>query len=277
MKTVIVQSLWGDGILCDLWRSNRSELGIRKYCIPSVRRYADRHGYSYVLHRTDTPHFRFSIDEKAPNEANQSELNAIMSRDHFNSCFECYYVMNELSDLYERFIYLDLDVYIKPNAPAMPHTKGVWAFYEWQRTYEYDLRRGFADVPEKHRFNTGVLVMDSKGVKSMYDYLCHVKPDSRCTSDQDYFRLWSVKNKVNHLDGVWNHMALHTLNRKGHFIHYAGEKRLIALENAPLYLRPFYLCDYKLPYLAMKSVERSIRRTRVFQYCRRLWKKRARA
>ena len=277
MKTVIVQTLWGDGIKYDFWRSRRSELGVHTYCIPSVRRYAQRHGYSYILHRPDKPHFRFSIDERTRNTPGKVKLNSITSNDQFSACFERYYVMNGLADLYERFIYLDLDVYVKPDAPAMPHTKGVWAFHEWHLPYEHNLRRGFSDVPDKHQFNSGVLVMDRKGVKGMYDYLCHVKPDYRCTGDQDYFRLWSVKNKVNHLDGVWNLIALFTRKRNGHFIHYAGEKRWIALENAPLYLRPFYWCDYMLPYFALKSMERSIRQTRVFQYCRRIWKKKASA
>ena len=276
MKTVVVQSLWGDGILYDLWRSKRGELGVHKYCIPSVRRYAQRHGYSYILHRPDTPHFRFSIDEKSRNTPGKVKLNSIVSDDQFNACFERYYVMNELSDLYERFIYLDLDVYIKPNAPAMPHTKGVWAFHEWHLPYEHNLRRGFSDVPDKHQFNSGVLVMDRKGVKSLYDYMCHVKPDYRCTSDQDYLRLWSVKNKVNHLDGVWNLVTLYMRSRDGHFIHYTI-KRWIPLELSPLYLRPFYWCEY-LPkyklYPALKSMERAIRRTRLFQFFRRIWKRR---
>ena len=267
MKTVIVQTLWGDGILYTSWRSKQSMLGLHTYCIPSVRRYADRHGYSYILHRPDTPHFNFP-----PHKGSG------ITPDEFNSCFERYYVMNGLVGLYERFIYLDVDVYIKPNAPAMPHTKGVWAFHEWQLPYEHNLQRGFADVADKHQFNSGVLVMDRKGVRSFYDYLCNTKPDSRCTGDQDYFRLWSVKNKVNHLDGVWNHITLYYMNnRKGHFIHYAGEKWWIVLENAPLYLRPFYWCNYKLPYYVLKSIDRTMRRTRVFQYCRQIWKERVRA
>ena len=281
MKTVVVQTLWGHGILFTAWISKQNDLGMKKYCIPSVRRYADRHGYSYILHRPDTPHFRFSIDERTRNGASKVKLNSITNNDQFNAAFERYYVMNELADLYERFIYVDLDVYIKPNAPAMPHTKGVWAFHEWHLPYEYNLRCGFHDVPEKHQFNSGVLVMDREGVRSLYDYLCQTKPDLRCRGDQDYFRLWSVKNKVNHLDGVWNHITRYVRHRQGHFIHYVGEeKRRIVLENAPLYLRPFYWCGYaprhKL-YPALKGVERSIRRTRLFQFFRRLWKQRARA
>ena len=184
--------------------------------------------------------------------------------------------MNGLVGLYERFIYLDLDVYVKPDAPAMPHTKGVWAFHEWHLPYEYEIQRGFSDVPDKHQFNNGVLVMDAKGVKSVYDYLCTTKPDPRCWGSQDYFRLWSVKNKVNYLDGVWNHMTLYMRSRGGHFIHYTN-KKWIVLELSPFYLRPFYWCEYvsrhKL-YPALKGVERAMRRTRAFQFFRRLWKQR---
>ena len=266
MKTVVVQTLWGDGILFPIWRSKRGELGIKKYCIPSVRRYADRHGYSYILHRPDTPHFDFPPHKEGGTTHHQ-----------FNAAFERYYVMNGLADLYERFIYLDVDVYIKPDAPAMPYEKGVWAFHEWHLPYEYNLRRGFSDVPDKHQFNNGVLVMDSKGVKSVYDYLCTTKPDPRCTGSQDYFRLWSVKNKVNHLDGVWNQMAFYTRKRNGHFIHYAADKRWIALETSPLYLRPFYWCDYMLSYHALKDMDRAMRQTRIFQFFRRLWKNRRRS
>ena len=284
MKTVIVQTLWGDGILCSPLRNKRAVPALHTYCIPSVRRYAERHGYSYILHRTDKLHFRFSIDKKVSNRQTQIEFNSLMGNDHFNSCFERYYVMNGLSEFYERFIYLDLDVYVKSNAPAMPYESGVWAFHEWQLPHEDSLRRGFSEVPDKHQFNSGVLVMDRKGVKSVYDYLCKTKPDSRCTGDQDYFRLWSLKNKVNHLDGVWNHMTRHTRSRDGHFIHYAGEKLWIVLEMPPFYLRPFYWCEYVLSclfspanlYFILKSMDRAMRRTRTFQHCRRLWK-RARA
>ena len=286
MKTVVVQSLWGDGILFPPWRSKRGELGIKKYCIPSVRRYADRHGYSYILHRPDTPHFDFPPHKEGGTTHHQ-----------FNAAFERFYAMNGLVHLYERFIYLDVDVYIKPNAPAMPYEKGVWAFHEWQRGYEYNLRRGFSDVPDKHQFNNGVLVMDPKGVKSVYDYLCNTKPDSRCMGSQDYFRLWSAKNKVQQMDGVWNHITYYMSSRDGHFIHYAGEKRWIVLELSPLYLRPFYWLGHilRLPllllrpplpyykprqvifYVSLKSLERSIRHTRIFQFFRRLWKNRRRS
>ena len=270
MKTVIVQTLWGDGILFTVCRSKRGELGIRKYCIPSVRRYAERHGYSYILHRPDTPHFNFP--------PHKHKRYGVKEHHVFNTAFERFYAMHGLAHLYERFIYLDVDVYIKPDAPAMPHTKGVWAFHEYHLPYEYQIKRGFSDVPDRHQFNNGVLVMDRKGVKSVYDYLCNTKPDSRCIGSQDYFRLWSVKNKVNHLDEVWNHLTRYLRHRKGHFIHYVGEeKRWIVSENAPLYLRPFYWCDFMLPYIALKSVERTMRRTRFFQYCRRLWKERVRA
>ena len=268
MKTVIVQTLWGHGILYTPSRSKHSVRGLHTYCIPSVRRYADRHGYSYILHRPDTPHFRFSIDERTRDGASKVKLNSITNNNQFNASFERYYVMNGLVGLYERFIYLDLDVYVKPDAPAMPHTKGVWAFHQWHRPYEHNLRRGFSDVPDKHQFNTGVLVMDREGVKSVYDYMCHVKPDLRCTGDQDYFRLWSVKNKVNHLDGVWNLMTSYMRSRDGHFIHYV-EKRLIEEELASNYLIKLYS--------VLKRVERVIRRTRLFQFFRRLWKQRARA
>ena len=263
MKTVVVQTLWGHGMFYPDWRSKQGELGMKKYCIPSVRRYADRHGYSYLLHRPDMPHFNFPANKKYG-----------VTHHEFNSSFDRYYAMNGVVGLYERFIYLDLDVYIKPDAPAMPYEKGVWAFHEWQKPYEHNVRRGFADVPDKHQFNNGVLVMDRKGVKSLYDYLCTTKPDPRCTGSQDYFRLWSVKNKVNHLDEVWNYLAFYTRRRDGHFIHYAADKRWIALETSPLYRRPFYWCDSQLAivYSALKSAERSIRQTRIYGRLRR-WKK----
>ena len=276
MKTVIIQTLWGSGILFRNKATRKNMRALHTYCIPSVRRYAERHGYSYFFHRTDTPHFRFSIDEKTvfagvDDTDNPAKLTSVVSDDQFNACFERYYAMNGCANLYDRFIYLDLDVYIKPNAPAMPHTKGVWAFHEWQLPYEYNLWRGFSEVPDKHQFNSGVLVMDRKGVKSMYDYLCKTKPDHRCTGDQDYLRLWSLKNKVNHLDGKWNYLVRFHKGCDGYFIHYT-DKRRMHTDLPPWYERFTPRC-----YEAIKNCERWVRHTRIFRFFRHLWKNRARA
>ena len=290
MKTVIVQSLWGDGVNQISFLAGSETPYLFKYCIPSVKRYAERHGYSYVLHRPDQLHFNFPVTNGLLKRMQSWDVfYGMKPRIHstkadeqfFNSFFEPYYVMNELSSLYERFIYLDLDIYIKPNAPAMPHTKGVWVCNESQADYSLTTDvLGFKEIPRSHQLNTGVLVMDRKGVRSFYDYLRHAKPDPRSTSDQDYFRLWSLKNKINIMDDKWNLIVVFHKNRDGHFIHYT-EKQWIPLEVSPLYRRVFYWCDYMVwwlsslerVYSALKSVERAIRRTRLFQFFRRLWKR----
>ena len=293
MKTVIVQSVWGDGINHDYSVAGKYSPYLFKYCTPSVMRYAERHGYSYVLHRPDQLHFNFPASGAFLKKIQWWDAFYGMrvcvhptkaDEQFFNSFFEPYYVMNELSSLYERFIYLDLDIYIKPNAPTMPHTKGVWVCNESQADYSFTTDvLGFKEIPRNRQLNTGVLVMDRQGVRSFYDYLRHAKPDPRSTGDQDYFRLWSLKNKINIMDDKWNLIVIFHKNRDGHFIHYTN-KQWIPLEVSPLYLRPFYWCDYMLwsfslalIYSALKSLERAIRRTRIFQFFRRLWKNRARS
>ena len=286
MKTVIVQSLWGLGINHDSSVAGKCYPYLLKYCIPSVMWYAERHGYSYVMHRTDQLHFNFPVsggflkkiqwwDSRVGMKPRVHATKA--DEQSFNSFFEPYYVMNELSTLYDRFIFLDLDIYIKPNAPAMPHTKGVWVSNESQADYSFTTDvLGFKEIPRNRQLNTGVLVMDRQGVRSFYDYLCHVKSDPRSTSDQDDFRLWSLKNKINIMDDKWNLIVIFHKNRDGYFIHYT-EKQWIPLEVSPFYRRVFYWCDYmpghKL-YPALKSVERTMRRTRLFQFFRHLWKRR---
>lgn len=289
MKTVVVQSLWGRGINHASSIAKKYSHDLFKYCIPSVQRYAERHGYSYVLHRPNQLHFNFPVREgflkrlqewdrrqgiKERMRPTQNDKNL------FNSFFEPYHVMNELSSLYDRFICLDVDIYIKPNAPAMPHAGGVWVCNESQADYSQTTDvLGFKEIPRSHQLNSGVLVMDCKGVRSFYDYVRHIKPDPRSTGDQDDFRLWSLKNKINIMDDKWNLIVIFHNNRNGHFIHYANKKHWIVLDVSPLYLRPFYWCDYrlghelsKLPsrlYSVLKIMERSIRHTRIFQKLRR--------
>lgn len=293
MKTVIVQSLWGRGINFASSIAKKYSSDLFKYCVPSVRQYAERHGYSYVLHRPDQLHFNFPVSDALLKRIQSWDRRQRMKvRVHptkadeqfFNSFFEPYYVMNELSTLYDRFICLDLDIYIKPNAPAMPHTKGAWAAVEWHIENSFMTEvRGFKELPHHHQFNTGVLVMDCNHVQKFYQHLCHIKADERTISDQDYFQLWSLKNKVNTMDDKWNYIVLAHRNRNGYFIHHV-KKEWIARELAAIYLRPFYWCDSVLGnkrlsslYSALKGVERTMRQTQAFQYCRRLWKKRARA
>ena len=295
MKTVIVQSVWGRGINFASFIAKRYSSDLFKYCVPSVRQYAARHGYSYVLHRPDRLHFNFPVSDALLKRMQSWDRRQRMKvRAHptkadgqfFNSFFEPYYAMNELSALYDRFIYLDLDIYIKPNAPAMPHTKGVWVCNESQADYSWLINvAGFKEIPHNRQLNSGVLVLDRKAVRSFYDYLRHAKPDPRSGGDQDSFRLWSLKNKINIMDDKWNLIVAFHKNRDGHFIHYV-KKGWIARELAAIYLRPFYWCDsvlaeynynlLSLLYSALKSVERSIRRTQIFQFFRRLWKQRAR-
>ena len=286
MSTVIVQSFFGLGINHNPSSARRYSPYLSKYCIPSVQRYAERHGYSYVLHRPHQLHFDFPVSDRIfkPLQA-WDRQQRVKERTHptkadeqfFNSFYEPYYVMNELSSLYDRFIYLDLDIYIKPSAPAMPHTKGVWVCNESQLDHSFTTDvMGFKEIPHNRQLNSGVLVLDRKAVRSFYDYLRHAKHDPRSAGDQDEFRLWSLKNKINIMDDKWNLIVAFHKNRDGHFIHYT-EKHWIPLELSPLYLRPFYWCEYvprhKL-YPVLKSVERSIRRARLFQFFRCLWKRR---
>ena len=278
MKTVIVQSLIGEGVLISQGdsavRKHRQLERVLRYCVPSVQAYAARHGCSYIFHKAAQPHFsvvekpsvqRFTRDV-IPHASPQGVV-VTLSAQQRNACFEPYYVMNELSALYERFIYLDLDIYIKPNAPAMPHGKGVWAAVEWQVPHDYHAKRGFADVPHSHQFNSGVLVMDCENVRSLYRHFRQMKEDVRCTGgDQDYFRLWSLKNKVHRLEDVWNYIVSFHQNRDGHFIHYVV-KDWIVLELGTWYGRLYHRA---LTFL--KACERRLRQTRIYGKLRR-WKK----
>ena len=268
MKTVIVQSLWGGGILRTHKATSKNERALHQYCIPSVRHYADRHGYSYILHRPDKLHFHFTVAQDTmfvvggkDKAGNPIKLTSVMNDERYSACFERFYVMNGIADLYDRFIYLDLDVYIKPDAPAMPYEKGVWAYHEDHIPHSVAVAQGFSEVPHSHQFNSGVLVLNRKGVKSLYDYVRHVKPDPRCTGDQDYFRLWSLKNKVNKMSAEWNYMVFKgNKEKRGHVMHYI-DKKLMHSELGSRHNKILHRC-----YEAIKDGERWVRH-RIIHRC----------
>ena len=290
MKTVIVQSLWGGGILRTAKATSKNERALHQYCVPSVRRYADRHGYSHILHRPDKLHFHFTVNKNAvfaiagkDREGNPIKLTSVMTDERYSACFERFYVMNELVGLYERFIYLDLDVYITPDAPAMPYEKGVWAYHEAHVPHSVAVAQGFSEVPHSHQFNSGVLVLNRKAVKSLYNYVRHVKPDPRCTGDQDYFRLWSLQNKVNKMPSEWNYMVfVGNKEKRGYVMHYI-DKKLMHSELTPRHKRILHRCYEAIKrgerwvrhriirrsYQAIKNGERRLRHTRIFQRLRR--------
>ena len=263
MKTVIVQSLWGGGILRTAKATRENERALHQYCIPSVRRYAERHGYSHIFHRPDKLHFHFTVNKNAvfaiggiDRKGNPTKLTSVMTDERYSACFERFYVMNGIADFYDRFIYLDLDVYIKPNAPAMPYEKGVWACHEAHIPHSVAVAQGFGEVPFENQFNSGVLVLDRKGVKSLYDYIRHVKPDPRCTGDQDYFRLWSLQNKVNKMSCEWNYIVTERNNEKRVYVLHYINKRFMHRDFAPRHKRILHRC-----YETIKGGERWVRHT----------------
>ena len=197
------------------------------YCMPSVKRYCEKHGYDYKL-----------ITE-FPKDHDPRWFNFNTKPDSFNyrqggkqkgSTLVRY--LNMYNENYDNVISLDCDIYIPEIAEPLPEIKGHVGVQDLGKGWE--TFRSSYELPEDTFVNGGVQMVNKEAGKMIYDFMVHVvdnqiMPPLGYKSDQSYMNYWRSENhdKAFLLGTEWNYMPgpwykTIDVNNKN-FIHYAGQ------------------------------------------------------
>jgi len=161
MTTLILQidighgTQWGDESAPDIFRS---------ICIPSVKNYAQRHGYDYEL-ITESSY----LSKIGP-------LNFLLTESKHYS-FERYL---RLKTHHENVVYIDNDIYISDVAGPLPEICGLMAVAEPGKTNSQKLFSEVHNLPhDTTYYNSGLFMADRHTADAICDYMIY-----RATNNQ---------------------------------------------------------------------------------------------
>jgi len=220
MSTLIIQVDIGPGTQ---WGKSSAADIIRKTCIPSVKNYAKKHGYSYNL-ITDSSY-----------KSKIGPFNFLMTKaKHF--AFERYL---HLDTDFNTIVYIDNDIFISSTASKLPLIRGLMACAEPGKTNSQEIFSSINNLPEHTPYyNSGMFMAEKEAAKLLGDYMIHraknyIRAKGKNT-DNMMFNEYIFNEKIifNRLDEKWNYMpmlegALEGV--KANFLHLVGieGKRLL--------------------------------------------------
>ena len=200
-----------------------------KYCMPSVKRYCEKHGYDYKL-----------ITEY-PKDHNPRWFNFNTKPDSFDyrqggkqKATTLVRYLNMYNENYDNIISLDCDIYIPETAQPLPEIKGHVGIRDLGKSWD-SFRKAYP-LPQDTFVNGGVQMVNKKSGKKLYDFMVvvvdnQIKPPMDYKSDQSYMNYWRSQNSEESflLGTEWNYMVgshIPGYNKKDYknqnFIHYAG-------------------------------------------------------
>ena len=208
---------------------------IRNIFIPSVKKYCSKYNYDYSL-------VNESIYEKKYKNFDFLET----KNKHYS--FERYF---HLDNEYEYTVYIDNDVYIYPDAEALPKISGLMN----AREPEGRSSKIFRDVnhlnDNERYFNSGVTFCDNLTAKVLSSYMINRlnnKIRSRGkNSDNMLLNEFIIENKniFTELDCKWNYMPFLPNSTKTpnpnffHFVGIHGKKIISQLQNQRISILDF--------------------------------------
>ena len=154
MKKILIQQiLVEEGFFHDMLNDEDDLAFITDTCIPSMRAYAQRHGYDYDLHTT-VPDIIYDMPT----------LDQMPDYKRMRLGFIRYLLLNKYED-YDYIVLYDCDMLMTADAPALPLAPGI-------TTRHLDYYR-FSEVDTQHRrilANAGLYIFDKESARRMYDF-----------------------------------------------------------------------------------------------------------
>ena len=186
-------------------------------CMPSVRKYCEKHGYDYQL-ITEYP---TDIDILFCNKSTKG-TDYDYSGGGKNKCSTLIRYLNMDQD-YDQIVTLDNDIWIPDWAQPLPEIKGHMAVQDRGKVW---------NAPHHGKFvNGGVQMVDRKTGKSLKEFVldkCKKKIVPSPHTDQAYMNEWRSQNPLQShvIDDKWNWMVdCHGRRfeyKDCNFVHYAG-------------------------------------------------------
>jgi len=165
----------------------------KKHCIPSVQRWAKKHGYDYKIYKESTIPDQYRCFFPVVCDLYSAEK---MMRLGVHS--------------YDWLLYIDADIYVRPEAGPFEFQKGLTIKSEIVEEKTY--KRIFGeDFNEKYYYNAGVFSADRDTADSLYNYFIDTissGDNSRVKeAEQDIINHWIKEHGCNELDEKWNFMC----------------------------------------------------------------------
>lgn len=197
------------------WGNKKTINPIREIFIPSVAEYCSKHGYDY------------SLIKESVYEQKYGTFDFLATKNkHFS--FERYF---HFDNDYEYTIYIDNDVYVYPDAQALPHINGLANV----REPEGNSSRIFREVNnlgDKYGyFNSGITFCNKKTAKKLSAYMINrLENKERAkgkNSDNMLLNEFIIDNRTifNELGSEWNYMPFLENSvkiQKPNFFHFVG-------------------------------------------------------
>lgn len=220
-RTLIIQVSVGNthGYVYDKIPAAQEAAGLfDQICVPTVKRYADKHGYDYKM-ITEYPQ---DIDITFFNR-NTKGVDHDYSKGGKNKCSTLIRYLALDQEDYDNVVTVDCDVWIPEWAEKLPEINGHMGVQDKGKVW---------NIPHHGKFiNGGVQMVDQRAGKSLSEFVrdkCKKKELPPMHTDQAYMNEWRSKNgSISHvIDKKWNFMVgCHgrTFDYSDcNFVHYAG-------------------------------------------------------
>jgi hypothetical protein len=214
MKILVLQVKIGEGNYWNTYEENQSYKGsfdnfVNGECIPSVKKWAERCGYDYLLQTVST----FSHPE-------------IFASKYQVYCAER--LMHLYKEEYDYIIHVDSDVYASPTANLFPVKLGlnVTAWDTFPPFFE------FRGIDIANYYNAGIYCVDRETGKKISQSIFNTmipnySKEKYQHGDQCFLNEWIISNGCNFLDKNWNCSVdyIHNMTRQQmkdiKFLHFA--------------------------------------------------------
>lgn len=212
MKILVLQIQIGDGNFGEIIKESEQHVKYnfslfeQKYCLPSIKKWAEKYGYDYKL-----------ITESV-----------IPDNDDFFISDRRKYAFERLmyfdNEEYDYIIYFDTDIIIKNNAPEFPIKPGISMCKEYLveednhflENVTYKRTNKFLENIKREYYNSGVICIDTKTGKELKNiFLNRLKENDTydlSVVDQDLINKWLIENNytmLNILDERWNYFTMY--------------------------------------------------------------------
>lgn len=213
MKTLIYQINIGSGTQ---WKASEINYSLNKYCIPSVKKYAEKHNYDYRIFNEDI----FSNFGKNFLNSNGTALS-----------FNKYLYLKYLD--YDQIAYIDTDVYAFEEAEKLPTVKTFSCVAEPDIAETHKFFREHYSLNKDFKYvNSGFFICDRNSASKLGNYMIERirakkkgKPKNTDNGLLNEFLYLNNKDfKFNLLNKKWNYWPQieNTKQIKPNFIHFVG-------------------------------------------------------
>jgi len=189
---------------------------IRNYCIPSVKSYAQKHGYTHELLTESTYEKRIGPFD-------------FLMKETKHYAFERYL---NLDTEFDKLVYIDNDIYVSSQAQKLPEIKGLMAVREPGNTNSQKMFTSFNKLPlDAAYFNSGMFMANQDAAKKLGEYMIHratnyIRAKGKSTDNMMFNEYILEENPVfSELNEEWNYMPMLKGASKGlcaNFMHLVG-------------------------------------------------------